>query len=464
MNRLFAFNPNQNNFDDPAQWPAVPGGPLSFAILRFWDTGVTWKDIETSAGVYNFTRLDQQINLGISHGTSEFIYALGKTPAFYGGGADGATPPTDNTKAAAFASAFINHVRATFPGITIDWEHWNEPNLLQFWNGTAAQLLALNRAVYAVLHPLGIKILSPSGSGSVAIGNFILSYLTACAGNFPFDVFAYHAYLHDGQRTPNSGLAQIINDIKVKKNTFGISAMPIWFTEGSWGTDSEYPNGTNPPGLTDTEQATYLTSMYSIDKASGIEVFCWYSWNNSHGFGVLAIGSPPVANAAGLAFASLLGVPVSKTATFSLPVAAVFPAPIKVQPVQITVVPAGFTPTPLKLTINDKRASGTFAFNPDTLTLDITDGPSGGPSPSGAMLAVGEAKPPLVDVELTAWSFGTASDARGTVVRRNGVDGPSAGVLLLFWNGIMYLKTKTGAWWGGLSFSMKQKGDPRINA
>lgn len=366
--RLFAFNLTQANFDNPTQWP-----PFPFEVTRLWDTGATWRDIETSPGVYIFTRLDQQITVAMGHGVKEIIYVLGKTPAFYGGGADGSTPMQDIAKAVAFAIALVTHVKKFFPSLILHWEQWNEADLKQFWNGTAAQLLPLTRAIYAVLHPLGIKVLSPSGSGGTAIYGFIISYLTACAKDYPFDVFTFHLYLHTGHRNPSADMDLILNDVKVKKNTFGITAMPTWFTEGSWGKETDYS-----PVLTDTEKAAYLTILYTKCKAAGVEVFCWYE-GDAHGWGVI------MGNAAGLAFASLSSSPVIRTTQVSLPVAAVTPPsmtpplvwPPLVQPPPIqlaAVTPDPITPPPLRLTIQDNTANGVnWALNGTTLTL--TDAP-----------------------------------------------------------------------------------------
>src|SRR6476646_9139273 len=47
---------------DPTSWPAQPVG-----AVRLWDTGVTWRDIERSNGVFDFTRLDAQVASARSH-------------------------------------------------------------------------------------------------------------------------------------------------------------------------------------------------------------------------------------------------------------------------------------------------------------------------------------------------------------------------------------------------------------
>ena len=307
-NSFFSFNLNQNNYDDAAnQWPAS----FTFAAARLWDTGVTWKDIEAQQGVYTFTELDKQINLSIARGITDILYTAGKVPTFYGGGTAFNNPPSDvdsgNANYAAFVRALANHVRSTFPAITFSYEEWNEPNLASNWTGTAVQLLEMSNTAYGILHPLGYKVASPSGSGGTAIGNFILSYLTACNGTYPFDIFAYHAYLQNGNADPSSGMDLILNDIKVKKTSGfpGMANMDTWFTEGSWGQDANYT-----PVMTDTQKANYLTVQYAKIQAAGgqaarVKRYYWYSLNNSHGFGVLATGIPVVLNSAGLAFQSL---------------------------------------------------------------------------------------------------------------------------------------------------------------
>ena len=41
---------------DPTTWPRQPVG-----AVRLWDSGVTWREIETAPGVFDFSRLDAQV-------------------------------------------------------------------------------------------------------------------------------------------------------------------------------------------------------------------------------------------------------------------------------------------------------------------------------------------------------------------------------------------------------------------
>ena len=62
---------------DPTSWPTQPVG-----AVRLWDTGVTWRDIETSNGVFDFSRLDAQVAAARSH-HARVLIVLGQTPRFH---------------------------------------------------------------------------------------------------------------------------------------------------------------------------------------------------------------------------------------------------------------------------------------------------------------------------------------------------------------------------------------------
>ena len=59
-------------------------GRLDFGSIRLWDAGVTWRDIETSPGVYDWSRLDTLVRAAQAHHT-EVTLVLAMTPSFYAG-------------------------------------------------------------------------------------------------------------------------------------------------------------------------------------------------------------------------------------------------------------------------------------------------------------------------------------------------------------------------------------------
>ena len=75
---------------------------VAFGAVRLWDTGTTWRQIETSPGHYNWTRLDSLVSTARDHGVRVML-VLGMTPSFY---ADSRSePPTDLAR-------FTDYVRA----------------------------------------------------------------------------------------------------------------------------------------------------------------------------------------------------------------------------------------------------------------------------------------------------------------------------------------------------------------
>src|SRR5256885_2752188 len=55
-------------------WPSV-----AFGYWRVWDAGVSWPQVETSRGSFNFALLDQYVTLSEQHSV-KMIYVLGNTP------------------------------------------------------------------------------------------------------------------------------------------------------------------------------------------------------------------------------------------------------------------------------------------------------------------------------------------------------------------------------------------------
>ncbi|HEX6937745.1 MAG TPA: hypothetical protein VF227_14590, partial [Actinomycetes bacterium] len=62
---------------NPATWPNTQVG-----AIRLWDSGVTWREIETQPGVFDFSRLDSQIDTARANG-AHVLVVLGQTPRFH---------------------------------------------------------------------------------------------------------------------------------------------------------------------------------------------------------------------------------------------------------------------------------------------------------------------------------------------------------------------------------------------
>src|SRR5712692_2241997 len=58
-------------------WPTVPIG-----TLRLWDSSVSWAEINTANGTYDFSKLDAWLDKAAANGIPDVLYTFGHTPAF----------------------------------------------------------------------------------------------------------------------------------------------------------------------------------------------------------------------------------------------------------------------------------------------------------------------------------------------------------------------------------------------
>jgi hypothetical protein len=123
-------------------------GHLPFGSLRLWDAGVTWKDIETSPGVYDWTRLDSLVSAAQAHHV-QVTLVLAMTPSFYSSAPS--LPPEDLGAFTRYVEAVMSRYRffQGHRGISA-YQVWNEGNVPYFWTGTPAQLAQLTSIVDSV--------------------------------------------------------------------------------------------------------------------------------------------------------------------------------------------------------------------------------------------------------------------------------------------------------------------------
>ena len=118
---------------------------LPYGSLRLWDAGVTWRNIETSRGVYNWSRLDSLVSAAQAHHV-EVTLVLAMTPSFYASAQS--LPPRDLNTYARFVRAAMSRYR-DFNGQRgiAAYQVWNEGNISYFWTGTPDQLAQMTAIV-----------------------------------------------------------------------------------------------------------------------------------------------------------------------------------------------------------------------------------------------------------------------------------------------------------------------------
>ena len=258
----------------PVDWvsPQVPTGSL-----RLWDVGVSWKEIETSKGVYDWSKLSATVARASALGAG-VLYVLGNTPAWANGGKGDSAPPSNLDDAADFLKAMCTK----YGGAIGSYEVWNEGNISRYWSGTQEQLADLTEKANAA-----IKGCSPSASvvaastGVRASGTFAnqyTQYLTALkAKGWPVDAFSVHSY-----PLPNGTPKDRLDLVAQFKTMLAVNGAPadreILDTELNYGLASS-SEGRVP--LSDSTTAAYIAQSFIQSVQYGIDSTYWYLWTGS---------------------------------------------------------------------------------------------------------------------------------------------------------------------------------------
>ena len=301
--------------------PTVP-----FSGVRLWDTGTTWKDLETANGTFNWAPLDAGLAKA-QQGGKEVLDTCGKVPTWAGGGSTFAAPPSDIASGdnfwKAYVTAVVTHSLLSQTAKISAWGIWNEPDLAQTWTGTPAQLVTMAADAYAIIRALDptATIIGPEVSTSNQFGvHFLPDYYAAGGAAFQ-DVVGCHGYTYDssgpnsGKASPTpAGLVASITSLKTLMQTYGISTKPIWYTEGNW---QPFQDAL----LTDDGKVAYVAQYYIFGWANGLARNYWYAWDNTKGFGPLWDATNGI-HAAGNAYANVYQWLVGATQTSALAQAA----------------------------------------------------------------------------------------------------------------------------------------------
>ena len=224
--RFFGVHDN-----DPTSWPAVSPGSV-----RLWDAGVTWREIETSPGVYNFAKLDAQVRAANARG-AEVTLVLGMTPDFYAPAGGGRTSnPVD-------PASFTNYVRAVVTRYSpANWggvrgiaayQVWNEANVTSFWTGTPLQMAQLTKATWNAVKSVdkGALVVGPAFAARIAeqirgIQRFAFARVDGVAAWRFTDVISLNLYPLDKYGTTVGTPEKSMELLKKARTILGFGGLP----------------------------------------------------------------------------------------------------------------------------------------------------------------------------------------------------------------------------------------------
>ncbi len=249
---------------------------------RIWDTGATWRQIETAEGVYNWTPLDNTVTNYRSGGQTNLQYVLGSTPAWC---ASKFNPKYDSrgpgsSSYPARDSCYLNYVRAVatrYKGRIQSYEIWNEADRPNFYTGTPEKLASLTKKTYALLKSIDRNIrVAAAGTipraGRFGKGSFEQKYYSGLkAAGWPIDAFMFALY----PETPANRVKYLAIAKKALKKLSAPKRLPYWESEVNY-----FSNRGNPGRVfSNSKQDAYVAINYLQSPGLGLSRSYWYSWN-----------------------------------------------------------------------------------------------------------------------------------------------------------------------------------------
>jgi hypothetical protein len=256
-----------NKITKPIHWP-----PFKVRILRLWDTGTTWLDLEPRAGEWHFDRLDFFVAEARTHG-AEVMLTLGQTPSWaaaksrsscvYG---QGCSPPNPD-----HWRRYVRKLVTRYGKSIRYWELWNEPDSTQFWSGTPERLAGLAviaRSELKSVRPDSILI-GPSVTGNGGI-DFLDRFLYTGVGR-SIDRASFHAYYSSDEQ-----LVSEIADVRQTLRHHSLASTDIWNTEGA-ASDPAKPKCSS--GEENQPYAPFVdVKALFIMRSLGVSHFSYYNW------------------------------------------------------------------------------------------------------------------------------------------------------------------------------------------
>lgn len=247
---------------------------------KYFRTDFAWSDVQwNGSNSWYWNNIDRLVASSNAQGM-EMIAIATYFPPWAG-------PTTDTT----FWYNFVYQAGMRYipQGVTI-WEMWNEPNLINFWPGPNVSdyvdkiLKPGSNAIRQAAADLGTTVtvlsagLAPAATNGTNISQIdFFTGIYTHGGKDYFDHASNHPYcwpLAPGQQSFYNWFLKT-QDFRTVMLNNGDSAKKIWGTEMGW------PTHQGQNGITEAQQAQYLTDAYQIwDSWDWTGPLIWYAYND----------------------------------------------------------------------------------------------------------------------------------------------------------------------------------------
>jgi hypothetical protein len=286
------FGMHINMFTATNNWP-----PLQQGVVRFWDIGIHWNQVETNTNYFVWTKFDDSTNVvWTNNPATQIIYTLGQTPAWAALTTN--TPTAKNGPGASSEprdmndwSNYVQTVALRYKGLIKYYEVWNETDSQSYYTGAISNMVTMAQIAREVLTNVDptIKILGPN----ITLGGLgWLEQFIQAGGPLP-DIVTFHDYT---ESRPESSLGEIVGLRDMLARYPQWSALPIWCTEGAASTNA------NPQA-----NAGIVSRAWLFWWTQNVQNWCWYTWDKgaSAGYVPLSINPPSeTPDAGGIAYSN----------------------------------------------------------------------------------------------------------------------------------------------------------------
>lgn len=252
-------------------WPNI-----GFGMLRLWDTGTKWSELEQQKDTFINNRLNTYINLRNTKDTlCDIMLTLGSPASWASFQGDEFTKDgisydfyksVDKNKLQDWKD-YIQYYANNYKQIKY-WEIWNEVEHFFTEEGEdRLTLVELAEAAYDIIKAADPNnvVLSPNFTTSLAASEFLYK----SKGKKCFDVFSFHSYYYDKSPELEIGFWYGFREML---DANGMTDIPLFNTEGAQikGFDSISGNYQEREGS--------VSRAYILQWAYGISNFNWYYW------------------------------------------------------------------------------------------------------------------------------------------------------------------------------------------
>ena len=258
---------------------------LDFGSLRLWDAQVSWREIETSPGVYDWTLLDSFVHEAQQHHT-QVTLVLAMTPAFYG--PSPSLPPTVMSNYENFVRAVMLRYRS-FEGRRgiAAYQVWNEGNVPTYWSGTPYQLALMTREVWRIhqqVDPDATIVAPPFAVRLESQRRWLSAYESQWVGSHPvwhyYDANALSLYPKAHYAGRLGGPEDAMRLLAMAKHRLAQAGVPqttpLWATEINYGLTGL---DTAATPISERRQVAYVIRTYVLGAARGLSRMFWYRYD-----------------------------------------------------------------------------------------------------------------------------------------------------------------------------------------